>query len=244
MMLKNPLKLEEQTWTSVDQYLKSSKKILWPVGSTEQHSPYGILGIDFLTSQSICEQASAQTQIMMAPVLPFGMAVHHMGFSGTMTFSPLVYVQAVSELLKSLTKHGFEQIYVVNGHGGNIAPLTTAFCEVKQKNETCDLKLINWWHLPSVTDYEKSVFGSDNGFHATCGEISVTRFTHPQAYEKIKFAKADDTPEKKHWPMSPEEFRHHFPDGRMNSQPILSSPEHGKKILTIAVQSLIEILTK
>lgn len=129
------LKLEEMTWPRVEQYLGSCKKIIWPVGSTEQHGPSGLLGIDFLSSLKIADAVSAQTQIVTAPVLPVGMAAHHMGFPGTLSLSPLTYIQMLTELFQSLLKHGFEKIYVINGHGGNIAPLTSAFCQCKQNQE-------------------------------------------------------------------------------------------------------------
>lgn len=241
---KIPLKLEEKPWPTVEQYLKNSRKILWPVGSTEQHGPSGILGIDFLTALKVTEAVSAETQIMMAPVIPFGMAVHHMGFPGTITLSPLTYVQMLSELFQGITQHGFQEIYVVNGHGGNIAPITTAFGQCKQKNESHKFKLINWWHLPEVVAYEKEVFGNENGYHATCGEISVTRFTHPEAYKDIAFERLPATPEDTHWPLSPTEFRQHFPLGNMGSQPILSSAAHGEKILNLASLAIQKMVLK
>ena len=96
--------------------------------------------------------------------------------------------------------------------------------------------------FPSCTEYEKKAFGEDNGFHATCGEISATRFTHPEAYSDVVFEKVASTPKHYHWPMSPTEFRETFPQGIMGSQPLLSSVEHGEKIFNLAVQSLCQIL--
>lgn len=239
MSLEKAIKLEEQTWPQVEAYLKSSKKIIWPIGSTEQHGPSGILGIDFLSTQKIAEQVSARTGTLLAPALPFGMAQHHMNFPGTMTLSPITYIQTVTELLRSLNQHGFDDMIVINGHGGNIAPVTSAFSQLKPGNEKIKLKLINWWHLPEVTAYEKEVFGDNNGFHATCGEISVTRFTHPEAYENVKFEQLKPTPKNYYWPMGPLEFRETFPEGVMGSQPIYSSKAHGEKIFELAVQSIL-----
>jgi creatinine amidohydrolase len=241
---KKPLKLEEQTWPKVEHYLQKSKKLVWPVGSTEQHGPSGILGVDFLSALKLAEAVSAETQIMMAPVIPVGMAVHHMNFPGTITFSPATYLLVLTELFQSLFKHGFEEIFVINGHGGNIAPITSAFSQCKQKEEIQVLKLINWWILPEVTAYEKKVFGDENGFHATCGEISVTRFTHPEAYEDVNFERLPLTTEAPHWPMSPSEFRAHYPAGNMGSQPVLSSADHGEKIFTLATDAIRKMVLK
>lgn len=237
------MKLSEMTWPQVEAYLQNSKKIIIPVGSTEQHGPTGIIGIDYLSAWSIAEAVAEKTNTMMTPPLPFGMAVHHMHFPGTMTLSPATYVQVIKELIQSLRQHGFEDFTVINGHGGNIAPITTAFCELKQSQEEFKLRLINWWHLKEITDYEKVHFADKNGFHATCGEVSVTMFTHPHAYENIQPKDSyPETPSKYHWPMSPKEFRSHFPDGRMGSQPQLATSNHGEKIFQLAINAISQTI--
>lgn len=241
---KNSMKLSEKFWPHVEHYLKTNKTILLPLGSTEQHGPTGLIGIDYLSAEKIAEAVAEKTNTLVAPVLPFGMAVHHMAFPGTMTLSPLVYVQVVTELLQSLTKHGFEKIVVINGHGGNIAPITTAFCQVKQLDETVDLKLFNWWVLSEVVAYEKIHFKEENGFHATCGEISVTQFTHPEAYKNLIHPDYPKSPDRPLWPMSPTQFRENFPDGRMGSNPALSSSAHGSRLFELAVTQIANEMSK
>jgi creatinine amidohydrolase len=232
------MNLYEKTWPQVEEYLKTKKHIIVPVGSTEQHGPNGLLGIDFLTAWEIAQKVGEKTGTLVAPPLTVGMAVHHMAFPGTITFSPVTYIQVVCEIIQSLGRHGFQKFTFINGHGGNIAPLTSAFCQAKQDNERYDIKLYNWWHLPEVTDYENKVFKNENGFHATCGEISVVMHTHPEAYKNIPAMSFYPTKERPHWPMAPTEFREVFPDGRMGSNPSLSSAEHGKVLFDLAVDSI------
>lgn len=237
--MRNPFYLAELTWPQIEEYLKNNSSIILPVGSTEQHGPSGLLGIDFLTSFDIGLAAGLKTKTLIAPPLPFGMAYHHMAFPGTMTLSPTTYIQVLVELIESLHTHGFQKVFVVNGHGGNIAPITTAFCEFLNHDQTMDLQLINWWHLPEVTNYEKNVFADNNGFHATCGEVSVTMYTHAEAYKRnpqVKMTKKG--PGKTRWPLSPVEFRKHFPDGRMGSLPSLANAQHGEIIFNLAVESI------
>lgn len=232
------MNLQEKTWNQIETYLQTKKTVLVPVGSTEQHGPTGLIGIDYMSAWSIAEEVGRRTQTLVTPPLCFGMAVHHMAFPGTMTLSPLTYVTVITELVQSLAVHGFEKIILVNGHGGNIAPITTAFCQVQQKDEKLDLRLINWWHLKEVQDYENQVFGEENGFHATCGEISVTQFCFPKAYAQIPNQKFKPTAARSAWPLSPAIYRKTFPDGRMGSNPELASPTHGEKIFEIAVTTI------
>lgn len=235
----HPYYLAEMAWPQVEEYLKTKNTIIVPVGSTEQHGPNGLLGIDFLTSYEMALEVGKKTQTLVAPPLPFGMAQHHMAFPGTMSLTPTTYIKVLVELIQSLQRHGFKKILFVNGHGGNIAPITTAFCEYLNDNQTMDLQLVNWWHMDEVTSYEKEVFGDNNGFHATCGEVAVTMYTHEAAYNhNPKPEMKDKGPAKTRWPLSPVEFRKHFPDGRMGSLPSLATPAHGKIIFERAVEAI------
>jgi creatinine amidohydrolase len=238
-----PFYLGEMTWPLVESYLKLKGSIIVPVGSTEQHGPTGLLGIDFMTSFELALAAGEKTQTLVAPPLPYGMALHHSAFPGTLTLTPKTYVQLVTELIGSLTGQGFSKIVFINGHGGNIAPLTTAFCEFLDDSQSVDLQLINWWHLEEVTDYETEVFGNNNGFHATCGEISVTQYTHDGAYAQLPAVSLTEPgPSKSRWPLSPQEFKKHFPDGRMGSLPSLANAQHGEVIFNRAVDAIAKRL--
>lgn len=234
------MNLQEKTWPQVEEYLKTKKQIIIPVGSTEQHGPTGIIGIDYLTTWEIAKTVGVKTNTLVTPPLCFGMAVHHMAFPGTITLSPLTYIQVVTEIIQSLGQHGFEKFIVINGHGGNTAPLTSAFCQAKQNHETYDIKLYNWWLLPELTEYENKAFGNENGFHATCSEIAVSMYMSPDAYKDIPKQTFTATQDRPYWPMAPHEFRKTFPDGRMGSNPALSSAEHGKVLFNLAVNSICQ----
>lgn len=237
------MNLYDMTWPQVEEYLKTKKSIIFPVGSTEQHGPNGSFGIDFITAWEVAKAVGQKTGTMVASPLTIGMAWHHMGFPGTMTLSPGTYTQVIKEIVESFIHHGFTKITLINGHGGNIAPITTAFCDVKVKNESAELKLINWWHDSEVQKYEKENFADKNGFHATIGEVSVTMYLRSQEYEAVpKIGDLTPSPAMKHWPMSPKEFRSHFTDGRMGSHPELANRTHGEKIFNIAVESISKLI--
>ena len=238
------MKLEELTWPEVEHYLKTNKTIIVPVGSTEQHGPTGILGIDWISARDIAFAVGENTKTLVAPALPIGMALHHMGFPGTISFTPSTYLLVIQEIIHSLAAHGFERLVFVNGHGGNIAPITTAFSESLIRYPQIELELVNWWHLPETTAYEKQFFSEQNGFHATCGEIAVTMHTQPQAYRATRPFKYTPTPVKHAWPLSPSEFRKTFHDGRMGSNPELSTAAHGEKIFQLAVDAISRKLAK
>lgn len=232
------MELSRMSWPEVEKYLKKKKTLLLPVGSTEQHGPTGLIGTDYLTAFEVAKAVGHKTKTLVAPPLCYGMAHHHMGFAGSASLPPSLYVQVLASLIRSFASHGFSQILVINGHGGNIPSIQASFSEVLDGSQKLDLRLYNWWHLPSVREYEEQVFGEKNGFHATCGEISLTQHTHPEAFSAKRAFRFFKTSTKSIWPLGPREFRKTFPDGRMGSDPRLSQPKHGEILLRKAVADI------
>ena len=233
-----------KTWPEVEEYLKTKKDLIIPVGSTEQHGPTGLIGTDFLTAWEVAKKVGEKTGTMVASPVCYGMALHHLAFPGSAALKPSTYILVLKEIVQSYARAGFENFYFINGHGGNIPSVQASFSEILHDNPRLKFELYNWWHLPEVTQYEKEVFGELNGFHATCGEISVTMATHPQAYQSQRSFSFFPTVERKAWPVSPEVFRETFPDGRMGSDPRMSTAEHGHRILNFAVEAIAKKLSK
>lgn len=231
-------------WPEVEKYLVSKKDLIVPVGSTEQHGPTGLIGTDFLTAWEISKKLGEKTETMVASPVCYGMALHHLGFPGSAALKPSTYILLLKEIVQSYARAGFENFIFINGHGGNIPSIQASFSEILHDNPRLRFQLFNWWHLKAVTDYENEVFKDQNGFHATCGEISVTMHTHPEAYQNQKPLDYFPTAQKTDWPLSPERFRECFPDGRMGSDPRLSTRTHGEELFKRAVASLAEMISK
>jgi len=94
---------------------------LLPIGATEQHGPHLATGMDFLTIESIANEAARQATVpvVIAPTLPFGSSHHHFVFGATLSLSTETYYRVLYELCESLVTDGFKRIFLLNGHGGN-----------------------------------------------------------------------------------------------------------------------------
>src|SRR5262249_27996337 len=124
------MQLHLLSWPEVEAYLEKSKTILIPIGSTEQHGPTGLMGTDAICAEVIGRRAGEEAGILVAPTFNVGQAQHHMAFPGTMTLRPSTIIAAMVDWARSLARHGFERLYWLNGHGGNIATMTAAFSEI------------------------------------------------------------------------------------------------------------------
>jgi creatinine amidohydrolase len=236
------------TWPEIENRLRESRTVVIPIGSNEQHGPTGLLGTDWLCPEIIAHEAHrGGGDILVAPTFNIGMAQHHLGFPGTISLRPSTFQAAICDWVASLSRHGFERIYFLNGHGGNIASIEAAFSEAYAAYSftarVCPhmLKLRNWWQLPGIGKLVEDLFPSGHGSHATPSEIAITQSAYPDSIKR-----AVCTPQIA--PTGPIrdalDYRARFPDGRIGSDPLLASPEKGARLIASASAALIQDLAE
>jgi creatinine amidohydrolase len=98
---------------------------LIPVGATEQHGPNLGLGTDYRIAEELAQRIAAGIgdAAIVTPAMPFGLSEHHMFAAGTITLSPNVLEGVLTDVVKSLTRHGVRHFLFVNGHQGNMSML-------------------------------------------------------------------------------------------------------------------------
>ena len=242
------IRLALQSWPDVDRYLETCKGVIIPLGSTEQHGPTGAIGTDALTAEAVALELGRRSGVLVTPVQAFGMAEHHLGFSGTMSLQPATLLAVLHDLVLSLATHGFERILVVNGHGGNIATAKAAFAQAYGTAASRGLevaprlrcRLANWFMAGPVMRRARELYGDREGQHATPSEIAVTLHLHASLIGKQRALPEAAPCGSIH---GPADFRRRYPDGRMGSDPFLAKPEHGEELLHTAAEALREDLS-
>ena len=236
--------LAKSTWPEIEAYLQRSRTVVVPIGSNEQHGPTGLLGTDWMCPEIIAHHASsAGGEVLVAPTFAVGMAQHHLGFPGSISLRPSTMISALRDWTLSLAAHGFERIYYLNGHGGNVATIEASFSEIYSeasyagRSRGFALKLRNWWDLPGVLRLCSRLFPEGHGSHATPSEIAVTQFGYPDAIKAANYAPRIA-------PTGPireaADFRARYPDGRMGSDPGQATPQKGREIVELASKALLD----
>jgi creatinine amidohydrolase len=105
-----------------------------PIGSTEQHGPH----LPMLTDTLLVEAALASalerldadsTPFVVTPTLPFGYSDHHL-FAAALSLRANTLLAVLTDVCDSLVASGFNRIFILNGHGGNVECMSLAVKEL------------------------------------------------------------------------------------------------------------------
>lgn len=243
------MRLQNATWQEVERYLQRSTGIIVPIGSTEQHGPNGLIGTDAICPEAIAWALGERHDVLVAPTQNIGMAQHHLAFPGSISLRPSTLIAVLHDTVASLVRHGFTHVFFLNGHGGNIATVNTAFAEIyTERSLTVDkggrqggelnLTLFNWFVGRRGRELAKSLYGDAEGGHATPSEVSLSWFARPEAVKTVVMS--PQVAPSGSAQCDADEFRRRFPDGRMGSDPSLSRVEHGERFLEAGVEDTWE----
>jgi len=166
--------------------------VVLPVASMEQHGPHLPVGVDSILSEAVCQAAAERiagdTPVVVAPTLWCGMAEHHMGFGGTFTFDIPTYRAVLQCLLKSIERHGFKRVLIVNGHGGNIAALA-AFLPDIARDRGLQVRVTTYFEQARAALAE--VLEEQDGVHHACeAETSMMMVVAPDSVRREKLSEA------------------------------------------------------
>ena len=244
------MRLELLTSQAVAEAIARSPAIIWPVGATEQHGPIGLNGTDHLCAEAIARRFGSQHQVLVAPTLSVGQSHFHLGFPGTIALRPATLMAVVIDHLASLEVTGFRHLYILNGHGGNLAPIRAAIAEFHAQRSFAgqspaarlEVRVRSWWELPTVNTLRQHLYGQHEGFHATPSEIAITLAVHPGHIAESSLPPPDHAPDPRDHAgdnyADAGDFRRSFPDGRVLSHSALARTADGQALIEAAVTDL------
>ena len=180
--------LSDVSWT--DAGAAGTDLAVLPVGSTEQHGPHAPLGTDALAAAAVAERGvdGYNGPAVVAPTVPVGVAEEHRHFAGTLWVREDTFRSYVRETIASLAAHGWHRVVVVNGHGGNVAPLREA-CARLSRDETAYAVPFTWFDAVDSGDVPALDPGVGMG-HGGPLETSVVRALDPDLVDADRLEEA------------------------------------------------------
>jgi len=102
---------------------RAGAPIIVPIGSLEQHGPHLPVEVDSLLGEAVALRVARlvaeHEPVLVLPMVWTGLSEHHMTFGGTVTLDAPAFSALIEGICRSLVRHGFKRIVLLNAHGGN-----------------------------------------------------------------------------------------------------------------------------
>ncbi|MGI6149604.1 MAG: creatininase family protein [Limnochordia bacterium] len=238
------------TSSEIKQCAEANGIVIIPIGSIEQHGPHLPVAADSIIAETVaCRTAEGLwrkgIRSVVLPVVWLGNSLHHMDFSGTISLDFHTFAGVIFQVCKSLRKHGFSRIVLLNGHGGNSHPLHVVLAQVNLALGIVALG-VDYWN--AARGEFAQILDSDSGIgHAGEAETSLMLAIDPELVKPHRMWRGPDVPD-------PEElasgamytfrtFRARTKIG-VSGDASQASRSKGERLLNAITQHLVEMLSR
>jgi creatinine amidohydrolase len=166
-----------------------------------------------------------------------------MPFGGTFTLDFATFRSLIECLCRSLERHGFRRVLLLNGHGGNVAALRVLVDELRR----LDMRLATatYWQIDPVAIAD--ILERQSGVQHACeAETSMVMALRPELVdesqlEAAKHVEASQAAGQAQAVHSPMKFEERTPSGAIGD-PTAASAEKGEKLLEAAATAVAGVL--
>jgi creatinine amidohydrolase len=169
------------------------KAVIVPTGSTEQHNEHLAMIHDTASVTLVAQKAALllYPQVMVTTPVAVGISPHWMDRKGTLSLQKETFLAVVYDICDSLKTHGVERILILNGHGGNSAPLQERVPEMRRKLGI-QLQMNSYWDGYTPDIIRKYMESGKAPGHAAEFETSFAMAAFPERihWEGVDYEKA------------------------------------------------------
>jgi len=125
-----------------------------PVAAIEQHLEHMAMEHDWRSVSVVAEKVAEalSPQALVASGIMAGISEHHMTHAGTLSLRPATFLAVLNDLIRSVTVAGFENVLVLNGHGGNVAPVGGVWDQFLREFRDTNLHFMSYWDVYTADD--------------------------------------------------------------------------------------------
>ena len=162
--------------------------VIVPIGSTEQHGPHLPVQVDSLIAGEVAKRAAVRLSgtgpVVVTPTVWTGLAEHHMAFGATITLDFSTFHALLRCICRSVLRHGFRRLLLLNGHGGNVAALGVIAGELTLELGR-KIAVATYWTLPeAATAFAAILERQPNVRHACEAETSMVLSLRPELVDR------------------------------------------------------------
>ena len=162
--------------------------LVLPLGSCEQHGPHLPLFTDTILVTRIAEALEARfpDDVILAPTAWAGSSASHLRFAGVVSLDAIFFAEYLVRLCQSWLRDGFRRLFLLNGHGGNIAPARVALRALKDAHPGALVAFSSYWDLGKTTIQAVRESGPGGIGHACEMETSLMLWLAPELVDMEK----------------------------------------------------------
>jgi creatinine amidohydrolase len=212
---------------------RGNKKIIIPLGSTEQHGPHLPISTDTIIAEYFANQLTKKIPSYSLSGIPSGVSFEHRPFFNISISNDLLS-ELLSQICISLGENGFNQIIIINGHRGNMGAVQYIPQKVERFNSKLKVFGINYWQLIE-RDFDHGGFVETSLMLAIAPKL-VQMHKAKRGYLNKKMLHSTYTT-----------FLSNTSSFKITRNGVLGDPrkatkEEGKKIISITIKNLIRTL--
>ena len=222
--------------------------VVLPVAAMEQHGPHLPVMVDTLLCGEVARRAalraSGRHPVVVAPTVWSGLSEHHMACGGTFTLDFATFRSLIECLCRSLERHGFRRVLLLNGHGGNVAALRVVVDELR--GLPMRLSTATYWQIDPVAIAD--ILERQSGVQHACeAETSMVMALRPELVDESQLEAAKC--------LEPGQvaggaqavfgrvaFKERTPTGAVGD-PTAASPEKGERLLEASATAVAGVLS-
>jgi creatinine amidohydrolase len=216
-----------------------------PFGAIEQHGPHVPVEVDSLLGNEIAirtarKMAARGEPVVVLPMVWTGVSEHHMSFGGTITLDFSAYAALVEGICRSLVRHGFKRLVLLNGHGGNDNALRCLTDDLTPKLGVPIIQM-TYWH-PTGAEIAAVLETQTALLHACEAETSMTMALRPELVARDRIPAASQAMDY----VQPGPYRWRTLEAVSGTgvigNPAAATPEKGERLLEAISTKLSDIL--
>jgi len=241
---------EELSAVDFDDCIKKSEGVcILPIGVLEKHGDHLPLGTDMYIATEVAKATVKASPAVIFPYYYLGQIAEARHVKGTIAPSHRLIMDALLEMCDEIHRNGFDKIFILNAHGGNMHFLPFFAQMYPGLNRSYAVYTCFVHDLPEekYNEIRKHTGVKDMGGHAGFSETALMMHLRPDlvhmdkvkveesaALGRLKGVKATGAYTGYHWYA---DYPHHFA-----GDPTQATPEHGKYLFDILTEMAVERL--
>lgn len=181
--------MQDYSWMRLAEIVpKVTDRVILPIGTVESHGACPI-GTDNIIPANLAELIWDKCNALIAPAINHGFTGLSISqFPGSITVRPEVFEEYIYDVLKDLVRTGFQNILIINGHGGNTDPTKKAMTRLHVETGA-HFMVVDWWTV--AFNIVNEVYGAkaQQSGHGDMEEAALVMAYNPDLIDKEMYEK-------------------------------------------------------